>query len=307
MLSQNTKNNKRKIIIAVISCTILIIIASILLMSYIRYNNHLELTQLGNMTTRQMMGYFLRTKDNKNIIIDGGTTGDSQNLIDYINQNGGEVDTWFITHPHEDHVGAIIEILNNTQIPIHNIYVALNTPEWYEEHGAGRGNEAQELMQALEADRVKEKVKEVELGQEIQVDNITFKILGVKNPEITENAMNNSSMVIKCMVNNKSIIFLGDTGQESGEKLLKNQREQLKADYVQVAHHGQAGAGEELYKVINPKVAMWPTPDWLWNNDSGQGEDSGTWKTKETRAWLENIGVKENIIEKDGNITIKIY
>ena len=119
--------------------------------------------------------------------------------------------------------------------------------------------------------------------------------------------MNNSSMVIKCMVNNKSIIFLGDTGQESGEKLLANQKEQLKADYVQVAHHGQAGAGEELYKAINPKVAMWPTPDWLWNNDSGQGEDSGTWKTKETRAWLEDIGVKENIIEKDGNITIKIY
>ena len=278
MLSQNTKNNKRKIIVAVISCTILIIIASILLMSYIRYNNHLELTQLGNMTTRQMMGYFLKTKDNKNIVIDGGTTGDSQNLIDYINQNGGEVDTWFITHPHEDHVGAIIEILNNTQIPIHNIYVTLNTPEWYEEHGTGRGNEAQELMQALEVDRVKENVKEVELGQEIQVDNITFKILGVKN-----------------------------TGQESGEKLLSNQKEQLKADYVQVAHHGQAGAGEELYKAINPKVAMWPTPDWLWNNDSGQGEDSGTWKTKETRAWLEEIGVKENIIEKDGNITIKIY
>ena len=307
MSSQNTKNNKRKKIIVIISCIILIIIVSILLMSYIRYNNRLELTQLGNMTTRQMMGYFLKTKDNKNIIIDGGTTGDSQNLIDYINQNGGEVDTWFITHPHEDHVGAIIEILNNTQIPIHNIYVTLNTPEWYEKFGDGRGNEAQELMQALEVDRVKEKVTEVELGQEIQVDNITFKILGVKNPEITENAMNNSSMVIKCMVNDKSIIFLGDTGQESGEKLLKNQREQLKADYVQVAHHGQAGAGEELYKVINPKVAMWPTPDWLWNNDSGQGEDSGTWKTKETRAWLENIGVKENIIEKDGNITIKIY
>ena len=258
MSSQNTKNNKRKKIIVIISCIILIIIVSILLMSYIRYNNRLELTQLGNMTTRQMMGYFLKTKDNKNIIIDGGTTGDSQNLIDYINQNGGEVDTWFITHPHEDHVGAIIEILNNTQIPIHNIYVTLNTPEWYEKFGDGRGNEAQELMQALEVDRVKEKVTEVELGQEIQVDNITFKILGVKNPEITENAMNNSSMVIKCMVNNKSIIFLGDTGQESGEKLLKNQREQLKADYVQVAHHGQAGAGEELYKTISPKVAMWP-------------------------------------------------
>ena len=57
------------------------------------------------------------------------------------------------------------------------------------------------------------------------IDNVSCEILGVKNPEITENAYNNSSMVIKMKVNNKSILFLADTGVESGEKLLQNQKE----------------------------------------------------------------------------------
>lgn len=64
---------------------------------------------------------------------------------------------------------------------------------------------------------------------------------------------------------------------------------------------------EELYKIINPKICLWPTPQWLWDNNSGSGEDSGNWKTKETRKWIENLKVKQNIIEKDGNKTIKIW
>lgn len=307
MVIESKKYNKKKIRFIIIFIVVLLIVLIKLCAPYIKYNNRLELTQLGNMGGRQMMGYFLKTKDNKNIIIDGGTTEDTQNLISYINQNEGKVDAWFITHPHEDHAGAIVEILNNTEIPIYNIYVSLNTPEWYDKYGGERSKEAKKLMEALEVERVKGKVKEVELGQKIEIDNIKFEILGTKNPEITENAMNNSSMVIKCMVNNKSIIFLGDTGVESGNKLLKYQKEKLNADYVQVAHHGQAGVTEEVYKAINPKVGLWPTPDWLWNNDIGTGEDSGTWKTKETREWFKNLGVEENIIEKDGNITINIY
>ena len=55
----------------------------------------------------------------------------------------------------------------------------------------------------------------MELNQKMTIDNVSCEILGVKNPEITENAYNNSSMVIKMNVNNKSILFLADTGVES--------------------------------------------------------------------------------------------
>ena len=113
-------------------------------------------------------------------------------------------------------------------------------------------------------------------------------------------------MVIKMNLPKSSILFLGDTGEESGEKLLNTQKDKLKSDIVQVAHHGQGGAKESLYKEINPRICLWPTPEWLWNNDSGEGKGSGPWTTVETRQWMKNLGVKIHVIEKDGDTTIKV-
>ena len=113
-------------------------------------------------------------------------------------------------------------------------------------------------------------------------------------------------MVIKMNVNNKSILFLADTGVESGEKLLQEQKEKLKADIVQMAHHGQAGVTEEVYQAIDPKICLWPTPDWLWDNNLGEGYNTAPYKTITTREWIEKLKVEQNIIAKDGDITIQI-
>ena len=113
-------------------------------------------------------------------------------------------------------------------------------------------------------------------------------------------------MVVKFDTGKTTFLVLGDTGIKSSEKLLKTQKEKLKSDIVQMAHHGQSGATKELYEQINPTICMWPTPEWLWNNDSGEGKGSGPWKTLETRLWMEELKVKKNYVEKDGDITIKL-
>ena len=73
-----------------------------------------------------------------------------------------------------------------------------------------------------------------------------------------------------------------------------------------MSHHGQDGADKQLYAIINPEVCLWPTPEWLWNNDNGGGYNSGTWQTLETRKWMNEIGVPRHYVEKDGDITLKI-
>ena len=62
-------------------------------------------------------------------------------------------------------------------------------------------------------------VTEVSLNQKIKIGTVNCEILGTKNPEITVNAMNNSSMVIKMYLGKESILFLGDTGAESEVKI----------------------------------------------------------------------------------------
>ena len=57
-------------------------------------------------------------------------------------------------------------------------------------------------------------------------------------------------MVIKMETKKNSILFLGDTGVESGNKLLDNQKEKLKVNILQMAHHGQQGVSKEIYEYI---------------------------------------------------------
>jgi beta-lactamase superfamily II metal-dependent hydrolase len=283
--------NKKKIFLTVI---ILIILVGILGVWKLNLKTT-TLEQLKNSGHSQMMGYIIKTDNDKIIVIDGGTSDDTENLLQKINEYTGKVDYWFITHPHQDHATAFIEIVNNYNIDIGKVYVTTEDEEWYNNYG-----------DTIKSEKISSKVEEVTLNEQIQIDNIKCEILGIKNPEITKNAINNSSMVIKMETKKNSILFLGDTGVESGNKLLDNQKEKLKVNILQMAHHGQQGVSKEIYEYIKPKICLWPTPDWLWINDSGNGEDSGPWKTKETRKWIEELNVNKNIIEKDGNIKISI-
>ena len=74
-----------------------------------------------------------------------------------------------------------------------------------------------------------------------------------------------------------------------------------------MSHHGQNGVDKDVYRIIDPEICLWPTPQWLWDNDSGTGYNTGTWKTIETRGWMQELGVKINYIEKDGDISFRIW
>lgn len=271
------------------------------------YNSGIYITQFKNNSQTQMMGYGIITRNKKLIMVDGGTSADTENAVDFINRHGGKVDYWFVTHPHIDHASVICDVIENTDIKINKVYYTMNDVDWYNKYAAARSAEAERFYNAINNNRIKSKTHNVKLSEEFYIDNIKIEILGIKNPEITENAFNNSSMVFKMNFNNKSMLFLGDTGSESSEKLIKNCKSKLKSYAVQMSHHGQSGATKELYEIIDPKLCFWPTPDWLWDNNSGGGFNSGEWKTVETRNWMEELGVKQNIVEKDGNQTVHIW
>ena len=295
---------KNKKIIISISAVIICVLAIVLITSMSRKT---ELTQLSDHGISQMMGYIIKTNNNKIIAIDGGTPEDTENWLKNIEQKGNKVDVWFITHPHRDHASVFQEVVEkHSEVEISKVYYKANPLEWYTKNEPIRANEITNFYNAINLENIKDKVEEVNLNQKIKIDNVNCEILGIKNPEITVNPINNSSMVIKMNINGKKILFLGDTGVESGNKLLENQKDKLKADIVQMAHHGQSGVNKDVYEVIRPEICLWPTPEWLWNNDRGEGFNTAQYKTVETRTWMNELKPKRNIIEKDGDITIEI-
>lgn len=287
--------------------SVLLIISIITIIMFNTKNAYIKLTQLHDNSPSQMMGYFIKTSDGKIIVIDGGTKNDSENLQKYINENGGRVDYWFITHFHADHTGALVDILNNTQIPIDTIIYHEVNKEMVEQYEPARIEQYDSIHEALQNERAQNKIVDPQPGQVFQISpKINVKILSVYENDIVENFGNNTSTVFKLNVNDDSILFLGDTGVESSEKLIKYHKDELKSDYVQMAHHGQNGATFELYQEINPTYCLWPTPAWLWDNDTGNGYNTGPFKTIETRKWVEELKVKESYVEKDGDITLII-
>jgi hypothetical protein len=176
-------------------------------------------------------------------------------------------------------------------------------------YGLAEEKEPQTLANFKKAAQAAHKeITELELGQVLKIDGITIEILGIKNPEIVENGVNNSSVVMRVWDHYKSVLFPGDLGVEGGEKLLHSKyKDRLKSDYVQMAHHGQNGVDKAFYQVVAPKYCLWPTPKWLWDNDMGGGKGTGPWVTQEVKSWMDELGVKKNYFQFDGLQTIRCF
>ncbi|MBE5986623.1 metallo-beta-lactamase superfamily protein [Lacrimispora xylanisolvens] len=264
-----------------------------------------SLSLLADYDNRQMLSMVLQDKNGSLVVIDGGWDIDADHLSDVIRSKGGHVSAWFVTHPHSDHVGALVKILNNPdrKITIDNVYYSLADQSWYDKVESSRSLLVTDLRSALST-LPAASLHTVKKGDEIQVGSIKAKVLN--NPYLLDvTSVNNSSVAYKFFLNNVSILVLGDMGPEAGKLLLEEtSAADLKSDIVQMSHHGQYGVSREVYAAIKPQIALWPCPLWLWNNDNGSGIGSGDWKTLETRKWMEELGVKVNYCIKDGDQTI---
>ena len=262
------------------------------------------LTMLNSQSSSQMLSAILQTSQGKLIVIDGGLGDDGDYLRSQIQARGGHVAAWLITHPHGDHVGALYKILqdelsgNPSGITIDGIYYSFAAPEWYTVHDPSEMTMAHSIIGTFAA-LPQDKLHTVSRGQTIQVDDVTIQVMNDRY-ELSTDKGNNSSIVYKLYVNGKSILFLGDMGFDGGNRLLNEVgAENLKSDIVQVAHHGQDGVGQAVYQAINPSICLWPTPQWLWNNEGNR------YKIPETKNWLSRLNVQKHYAMKDGDQVIR--
>lgn len=145
------KKNKIVKIIAILVLIILVIGTGLYIK---RRNNYIYITQFSPTTSRQMMGYAIKTLNGKIVVIDGGLQEDAQQLEKYITDNGGEVDTWFITHPHIDHAGAFEIISQNTSIKIDKIYMSIEDKDWYLTNEPSRTIDIEEFFKVINQEKI---------------------------------------------------------------------------------------------------------------------------------------------------------
>ncbi|HPS09290.1 MAG TPA: MBL fold metallo-hydrolase [Kiritimatiellia bacterium] len=267
--------------------------------------SNFEVWQLPSQINTIGNSYVFRMNDGKVAVMDGGVKEEAPYLRGFLAALGNKVDVWFVSHPHDDHVGALAEILKDPKdLKIEKIYHSGFSPELYgAEPGSKEGVE--QFYELLKKSGIQ--VEDIKTpGMVITLDQTSFKILGVKNEDLRMNPYNNSSMIIRVWDNAKSMVFLGDCGSEESERLLKSPfRNELDCDYLQMAHHGQQGASKHFYRTVKFKACLWPSPSWVYNNDIGKGFNTHILKTIEIRDLVDSLGIKTNYISWKGLYKIK--
>lgn len=252
----------------------------------------MKIYQLTNITPMQMMGYVIKSDDGKIIAIDGGAPEQGAELYRVLKMLGGHVDMWFLTHPHCDHYGAMIELFDeHKDITVGGLWRNRPADDWILDNKS----EHEEFMRWNEYEKsLTIPMHELTENESFEVGSVKIDVLGVAHPEIVTNPLNNRSAVLKIYDDSFSFLVLGDLGEEGGELLLKNHGAHLKCDAVSMAHHGQQGVRREVYAAISPKYAFWPTPRWLWDNTEylGGTPGNGCFKTPEVIEWMKTLGAE---------------
>lgn len=252
----------------------------------------------------QMNSFIIQTASGALIVIDGGYDCDASNLINRLQQISGldipKVDAWFLSHCHQDHINAFLKIMRNQKdaLEVKQIFCNFPSLQFVERNENWEAHTLAEFYRLLPvfADRI----VIVSAGDRYEIGGAVFDILYSPDPAFTHNAVNNSSIIMRMTLGEKTTLFTGDAGVEAGQKLLAQMGDALKSDICQMAHHGQNGVERDFYAVVSPKACLWCTPKWLWENDNGKGYNTHEWKTIEVQGWMEELGVKEHYIMKDG-------
>lgn len=102
----------------------------------------------------------------------------------------------------------------------------------------------------------------VEAGNKIQIENnLYFYVLWPTSANmISDNAINNNSLVCKLIYKNFSMLFTGDIEEIAEKAILSkyvNKQELLKADILKVAHHGSKTSSiKEFINAVTPKYSV---------------------------------------------------
>ena len=263
-------------------------------------------TYYGGEKLNQKMGYIVLTENGKIIVIDGGYRDEAEDflkLIKSISANKPVISAWFLTHLHDDHIGLFKEVIKkySSDVVIENIYYNFPTREELQNYWQGA------VIPTYDAffenfEKFKDNVKIAQKGDVFAIDGVRFEVLFVPINRYSESKnINNTSIVIRMEINEQSVLFLADLAEPAGGDFIKEVNDdKIKADIVQMAHHGQCGVSKAVYEKIAPLCCLWCAPDWLWDNDIGKGFNTHGFQTVEVRRWMDELGVKQHFVIKDG-------
>ena len=176
----------------------------------------------------------------KTVLIDAGPTGSAPKIAQVLQELGrNKIDYLVATHPDEDHIGGMADVISSTQIG--TIYAPNKT-----------NNTAtyRKFLTAIQNNNLQ--ITLAEAGTIIdQTDSYKLEILWPKK-DANFPETNDYSIIIKLTVGNKTFLFTGDAPTNA---ILNSNPGHI--DVLKVSHHGsRTGTTEVLIHKLSPTYAV---------------------------------------------------
>ena len=216
------------------------------------YGALLIVREAGDLTIRVLVvgqgdAIVIRTPDHQTILIDGGPDDAThRELSRRLPLFDKTIDLLILTHPHADHVRGFIPLLQRFNVRRVGISGRTHTSGEYEAFDTSvrqRGISQEPVWQG----------KKLVLGKDLSLD-----ILAPLRDErtITDDDLNNSSVVGILTFRSHKILLMGDAGEPVEKELMR--RDLLSdVDVLKVGHHGSRYASSaEFLKQVSPETAI---------------------------------------------------
>ena len=204
--------------------------------SILKTNSNLEVYYFD---VGQADSILIRENDN-NILIDAENNEDSEKLVNYL-KNDLNIEKFNMvvgTHPHEDHIGGLDNVIDSFDIDTILMPNATSTSKTFEN-----------VLDSIEKKDYKITVPKI--NEEFNYNNINIKVLYTGTDE---KDLNNTSIVLKLTYQNNKFLFMGDATSKVEKKLLN---EDIKSDVLKIGHHGsEYSTTKNFLDKVNPQYAI---------------------------------------------------
>lgn len=173
----------------------------------------------------------------KTMLIDAGTNEKGESVVNFIKSKGvSKIDFLVGTHPHEDHIGGMDDVINAFEIGrIYMPKVQTNTKTF------------EDVLNAIESKKLS--VTTPIIGDEFVLENAKCEIMSTAN---NAEELNLSSIVIRMVYGDQSFLFMGDAVRNNEES-----RDWPQTTILKVGHHGSdTSTSKEFLEKVQPKIAI---------------------------------------------------